>query len=166
MHSILIRGAAQGIGAAIAQLFYQQGYRVGIYDIHLAQAQQLAEQLGERAHAGLLDVADYASWQAALSDFCQWAGELNILVNNAGILYSGAFEDTPIEAHHRTMAVNVNGVLNGCHSALPYLKQASFARVINLSSASAIYGQADLISYSASKFAVRGITEGLDIEWQ
>jgi len=78
MHSILISGAAQGIGAAIAQLFYQQGYRVGIYDIHLAQAQQLAEQLGERAHAGLLDVADYASWQAALSDFCQWAGELNI----------------------------------------------------------------------------------------
>ena len=166
MHSILISGAAQGIGAAIAQLFYQQGYRVGIYDIHLAQAQQLAEQLGERAHAGLLDVADYASWQAALSDFCQWAGELNILVNNAGILYSGAFEDTPIEAHHRTMAVNVNGVLNGCHAALPYLKQANFARVINLSSASAIYGQADLISYSASKFAVRGITEGLDIEWQ
>ena len=69
MHSILISGAAQGIGAAIAQLFYQQGYRVGIYDIHLAQAQQLADQLGERAHAGLLDVADYASWQAALSDF-------------------------------------------------------------------------------------------------
>lgn len=166
MHSILISGAAQGIGAAIAQLFYQQSYRVGIYDIHLAQAQQLADQLGERAHAGLLDVADYASWQTALSDFCQWAGELNILVNNAGILYSGAFENTPIEAHHRTMAVNVNGVLNGCHAALPYLKQASFARVINLSSASAIYGQADLISYSASKFAVRGITEGLDIEWQ
>ncbi len=74
------------------------------------------------------------------------------------------FEDTPIEAHHRTMAVNVNGVLNGCHAALPYLKQASFARVINLSSASAIYGRADLISYSASKFAVRGTTEGLDIE--
>ncbi|WP_447503016.1 SDR family NAD(P)-dependent oxidoreductase, partial [Acinetobacter pittii] len=62
--------------------------------------------------------------------------------------------------------INVNGVINGCHAALPYLKQASFARVINLSSASAIYGQADLISYSASKFAVRGITEGLDVEWK
>ncbi len=51
--------------------------------------------------------------------------------------YSGAFEDTPIEAHHRTMAVNVNGVLNGCHAALPYLKQ-EVSRVINLSSASTI----------------------------
>ena len=49
---------------------------------------------------------------------------------------------------------------------MPYLKQANFARIINLSSASAIYGQADLVSYSASKFAVRGITEGLDTEWQ
>ena len=49
---------------------------------------------------------------------------------------------------------------------MPYLKQASFARVINLSSASAIYGQADLASYATSKFAVRGLTEGLDIEWQ
>ena len=49
---------------------------------------------------------------------------------------------------------------------MPYLKQANFSRIINLSSASAIYGQADLVSYSASKFAVRGITEGLDTEWQ
>jgi len=62
--------------------------------------------------------------------------------------------------------VNIKGVLNGCHAALPYLQQASFARVINLSSASAIYGQADLASYATSKFAVRGLTEGLDIEWQ
>ena len=60
----------------------------------------------------------------------------------------------------------MKGVLNGCHAALPLLRKARFARVINLSSASAIYGQADLVSYSASKFAVRGITEGLDVEWE
>lgn len=165
-HSIFISGAAQGIGAAVARLFYQKGYKVGIYDINVVQAQQLAQQLGPNAKAGLLDVANYEHWQNALAEFSQWAGELNILVNNAGILYSGDFEKTEIEAHHRTININVNGVLNGCHAALPYLKQAAFARIINLSSASAIYGQADLISYSASKFAVRGITEGLDIEWK
>lgn len=164
--SIFISGAAQGIGAAVARLFYQKGYKVGIYDINTVQAEQLAQQLGPNAKAGLLDVTDYAHWQNALDDFVTWAGELNILVNNAGILYSGDFDKTEITAHHRTININVNGVLNGCHAALPYLKQASFARVINLSSASAIYGQADLISYSASKFAVRGITEGLDVEWQ
>lgn len=164
--SIFISGAAQGIGAAIAKLFYQHGYRVGIFDTDLPRAQALAEQLGDRALAGLLDVCDYTQWQTALKVFCEWAGELNLLVNNAGILYSGEFTHTKIEQHQRTMRVNVDGVMNGCHAALPWLKQSSHARVINLSSASAIYGQADLVSYSASKFAVRGLTEALDIEWQ
>lgn len=164
--SIFISGSAQGIGAAVAKLFYAQGYKVGIYDINAVQAQKLASELGPNAKAGLLDVSQYASWQKALEEFNTWAGELNILVNNAGILYSGAFETTDIEAHHRTININVNGVLNGCHAAFPYLKNASFARVINLSSASAIYGQADLVSYSASKFSVRAITEGLDVEWK
>ena len=166
MNSIFISGAAQGIGAAVATLFYKQGYKVGIYDLNTEKAQQLANNLGEHAKAGLLDVSNYAQWQSALAEFNAWAGQINILVNNAGILYSGTFENTDIEAHHRTININVNGVINGCHAALPYLKKASFGRVINLSSASAIYGQPDLISYSASKFAVRGITEGLDIEWQ
>jgi NAD(P)-dependent dehydrogenase (short-subunit alcohol dehydrogenase family) len=166
MHSIFISGAAQGIGAAIATLFAHHGYKVGIYDLNVDKAAKLAKSLGEHASSGFLDVTSYESWQSALSNFVDWAGELNILVNNAGILYSGPFEQTHVEDHHRTMSVNVNGVLNGCHAAFPYLKQSRFARVINLSSASAIYGQADLASYSASKFAVRGLTEGLDIEWQ
>ena len=164
--SIFISGAAQGIGAAIARLFYQQGYKVGIYDLNETLAQQLAEQLGPHARAGRLDVCAYASWQTALQDFNTWAGQVNLLINNAGVLYSGEFSDTPIEAHHRTVDINIKGVINGCHAALPYLKQAQFARVINLTSASAIYGQPDLASYAASKFAVRGITEGLDLEWR
>ena len=166
MKSIFITGAAQGIGAAIARLFHQHGYKVGLYDLDEAKVQALAQELGEHALAGKLDVIQYEEWESALRTFQLWAGEINILVNNAGILFSGAFQNTAIEKHHLTIDVNVKGVLNGCHAALPYLQTASFARVINLSSASAIYGQADLISYSASKFAVKGITEGLDIEWQ
>ncbi|TXJ10413.1 MAG: SDR family oxidoreductase [Acinetobacter sp.] len=163
---IFITGAAQGIGEAIARLFYQHGYHVGIYDLNGEKAQALAEQLGSRAKSGYLDVSNYRQWQIALKDYNNWAGGLDILVNNAGILFSGAFENTPIEQHHLTMDVNVKGVLNGCHAALAFLKQQKHARIINLSSASAIYGQADLTSYSASKFAVRGITEALDIEWE
>lgn len=165
-YNVFITGAAQGIGAATARLFYQAGYKVGLYDLQEDAVQSLAHELGDRAIAGQLDVTDYQQWQAALQTFHTWAGALNILVNNAGILYSGAFENTDIQAHHRIVDINIKGVLNGCHAALPFLQQADFARVINLSSASAIYGQADLISYSASKFAVRGITEGLDIEWR
>ncbi|WP_343621551.1 SDR family oxidoreductase [Acinetobacter proteolyticus] len=165
-YSVFISGAAQGIGAEIARLFHQKGFKVGIYDINEAQAQTLAAELGTHAKAGYLDVSNQRQWQIALQEFKSWAGELNILINNAGILYSGAFENTSIQSHHRTIDINVKGVLNGCHTALVHLQQASFARVINLSSASAIYGQADLASYSASKFAVRGLTEALDVEWQ
>ncbi len=128
MRSILISGAAQGIGAAIARLFYAHHYKVGIYDINSAQAEQLAASLGPNAKAGQLDVSNYQDWQTALAEFVAWAGELNVLVNNAGILFSGPFEHTEISAHHKTISINVNGVLNGCHAALPYLKQANFPR--------------------------------------
>ncbi len=101
MRSILISGAAQGIGAAIARLFYAHHYKVGIYDINSAQAQQLAASLGPNAKAGQLDVSNYQDWQTALAEFVTWAGELNILVNNAGILFSGPFEQTEISAHHK-----------------------------------------------------------------
>src|SRR5690606_11446075 len=138
MHSILISGAAQGIGAATAALFYQHGYKVGIYDVQVEQAEQLAQQLGEHAKAGFLDVADYTSWETALAEFAGWAGKINILVKNAVILYSRSFEDTTIAARHRSLDINVKGVMNGCHAAFPYLKESSFARIINLSSASAI----------------------------
>src|SRR5690606_36419282 len=120
----------------------------------------------EHAKTGYLDVADYRSWELPLAEFSAWSGDINTLVNNAGILYSGPFEETDMMAHHRTLDISVIGVMNACHAAFLYLKESSFARIINLSSASAIYGQADLSSYSTSKFAVRGLTESLDIQWQ
>ncbi|MFW2124691.1 SDR family NAD(P)-dependent oxidoreductase, partial [Acinetobacter ursingii] len=90
--SVFISGAAQGIGAEIARLFHKNGYKVGIYDINQELAEKLATELGENAKAGYLDVSNYRQWQIALQEFRNWAGELNILVNNAGILYSGPFE--------------------------------------------------------------------------
>ena len=102
-HSVFISGAAQGIGAEIARIFHRHGYKVGIYDINDEQALRLANELGENAKAGYLDVSNFRQWKMALQDFKNWAGELNILINNAGILYSGAFEETSIQSHHRTV---------------------------------------------------------------
>lgn len=62
--------------------------------------------------------------------------------------------------------VNVLGMINGCHSAFDYLRHTPGARVVNMASATAIYGQRDLVTYSATKFAVRGFTEGLELEWR
>lgn len=166
--TIFITGAGAGIGAATARLFAEAGWQVGLFDRDFAAVTQLACEIGhDRAMAGSLDVGNPKQWHSALEGFVQWAGTLDVLLNNAGILYSGAFERTSLEDHSRTIQVNVNGVLNGCHSGFEHLKANTHgARVINLSSTSAIYGQTNLASYSASKFAVRGLTEALDNEWK
>ena len=92
-------------------------------------------------------------------------GRLNVMINNAGILRTGRFEDIDISAQLTEIDINTKGVVNGLHAAFPYLRATPNPVVVNLASASAIYGQAELATYSATKFFVRGITEALDIEW-
>lgn len=166
--AIFVTGAATGIGRACAERFARQGWFVGLYDIDLDGAAAVAAALGENnAIAGALDVRDSAAWQAALADFWERSGQrLDLLFNNAGILSTGPFETVTLAQHDAMLAVNVRGMVNGCHCAFPYLQRTPGARVINMASATAIYGQPDLVTYSATKFAVRGFTEGLDLEWR
>lgn len=164
---ILITGAAKGIGRATARLFVQHGWFVGLGDIDTKSLDMLCEELGaDNALAMQLDVTQPNDWNAILARFYQRTGRLDVLINNAGILISGNFESNPLACHHALVDVNISGVLNGCYLSLPYLRKTSGARVINLSSSSAMYGQASLATYSATKFAVRGLTEALNIEWQ
>ncbi len=168
LRSIFISGAAQGIGRATAELFHRQGWRVAAADIDTVGLAALVAQLGsERLHVYSLDVRDIAQWQTALADFAHHCeDQLDMLFNNAGILYSGSFTEIHAEHHQRLLAINVQGVSNGCHAAFPYLQRAAESAVVNMSSASAIYGQPQLASYSASKFAVHGLSEALSMEWQ
>nr|WP_297383352.1 SDR family oxidoreductase [uncultured Roseateles sp.] len=165
--AIFITGAASGIGRACAELFAQRGWFVGLYDIDVEGAETVAATLGEgNTVVGALDVSDADAWRRALAEFWVKGGErLDLLLNNAGILASGPFETVPLAKHEAMLAVNVLGIINGCHCALPYLRRTPGARVINMASATAIYGQPDLVTYSAAKFAVRGFTEGLELEW-
>ena len=79
---------------------------------------------------------------------------------------TGRLDTIPLADQQRAVEVNVTGVLNSCHTAYPYLRAAPGAQVVNLCCASAIYGQPELATYSATKFAVRGLTEALDLEWE
>jgi NAD(P)-dependent dehydrogenase (short-subunit alcohol dehydrogenase family) len=167
--SVFITGAATGIGRATALLFAQRGYLVGGYDIDEHGLQLLAADIaavGGRSAVGHLDVTDADEVAQRLAEFVDAAGgRLDVLINNAGLLHAGRFAEIPLAAHHREIDVNVKGVVNGLHTAFPYLKKTPGAVVVNLSSASAIYGQAELADYSATKFFVRAITEALDLEW-
>jgi NAD(P)-dependent dehydrogenase (short-subunit alcohol dehydrogenase family) len=166
--SVFITGAGRGIGLAIAQRFAEGGFAIGAVDVDESGLAALKAEAAEKNWSiwtSRMDVTDYAAWQAALRAFAT-GGRLDVLVNNAGLLSSGPFVDIPAERHKQIVDVNVTGVMFGCQAAFPYLRDTPGARVLNLCSASAIYGQPELATYSATKFAVRGLTEALELEWQ
>ncbi|WP_435769880.1 SDR family oxidoreductase [Nocardioides sp. SYSU DS0651] len=163
--TVLVTGAAAGIGRAVVHRFAAEGYLVGAYDVDVAGLASLAAEV-DGVVTGELDVRDAEAWRARLQELTERSGgRLDVLVNNAGILRSGRFDRIPLAAQQAIVEVNVTGVLNGCHTAYPYLRATPGAHVVNLASASAIYGQPELATYSATKFAVRGLTEALEIEW-
>jgi NADP-dependent 3-hydroxy acid dehydrogenase YdfG len=163
---VFVSGAAAGIGRATARLFASHGWMVGICDIDEPGLGRLQSELGERAIALRLDVTRAEDWHAALEAFFLRTGRLDVLVNNAGILISGPFESSSLARHEALVDVNIKGVINGCYVGREYLARTPGSRLINMSSTAAVYGQASLATYSATKFAVRGLSEALNIEWQ
>lgn len=167
--SVFITGAAAGIGRATALTFARNGYRVGAYDIDLDGLASLSDDiaaLGGDVATGELDVTDAGQWSARLHEFTSPTGRLDILVNNAGVLTTGPFADVPLAAHRQMVDINVYGALAGLHAAFPYLRDTPRAQVVNMCSASALYGQPELATYSATKFALRALTEALELEWR
>jgi NAD(P)-dependent dehydrogenase (short-subunit alcohol dehydrogenase family) len=177
--AVFITGAAAGIGRATALTFAKKGYTVGGYDIDEVGLKSLADEIdnlggtapnvaGRAAPVitGHLDVTDAGEMAQRVGEFAKaTGGRLDVMINNAGILLAGRFEDIDVARHLKEIDINAKGVVNGLHAAFPYLRDTANSVVVNLSSASAIYGQAELANYSATKFFVRGITEALDIEW-
>ncbi len=165
---MFITGAAAGIGRQTALAFARRGYIVGAYDVDETGVQALAEEIvgsGGRAISGRLDVRDADAFAEAIKQFAVEAGGLTILINNAGVLIGGSFVEHTAADYQRMVDINVSGVINGCLAAYDELRATPGATVINLCSASAIYGQAELAVYSATKFAVRGLTEAIELEW-
>jgi len=166
MPSIIVTGAASGIGRATAELFYSKGWTVGLADMDAAGLEQLQASMNKQRSCVLsMDVTDAGSVKNAFEQFKYFQGEsLNVLFNCAGILRMGTNESIALEDQHQIFKVNVGGVLNCIHYATPLLKNTSNAQIISMSSASAVYGTPQLAVYSASKHAVRALTESLNIE--
>ncbi|MBL9113108.1 MAG: SDR family oxidoreductase [Myxococcales bacterium] len=164
--SIFITGAGRGIGRATARLFAEKGYVCGLADVDHEAALEVRRELGPDHFACALDVRDFAAYEAALRGFDAHAsldGRLSVLFNCAGILRMGRLEDQSLDDDRAQLDVNVLGVIHGVRAALPYLERAR-GTIVSMSSASAIYGQPELAVYSATKFAVRALTEALDLE--
>jgi NAD(P)-dependent dehydrogenase (short-subunit alcohol dehydrogenase family) len=164
--AILITGAASGIGKATAKVFAEHGWLVGIFDVDDAGLDALEREIGSNnCVRGKLDVTNEASWQKAVKAFGEKThGQMNALFNCAGILRMGRFEELPPGESLKQVQVNVMGVIYGIYACLPLLEKTEGACILNMSSASAIYGTPELAVYSATKFAVRALTEALDLE--
>ena len=166
--SIFVTGAASGIGRATARLFAERGWFVGALDIDEAGLGALAAELGsERSFTHRLDVSDRAAYSFAIEAFGQrTGGRLDLLFNNAGIISSSPFDQMPWETVERIIRINLLGVMAGVQAGAPLLKATPNSLCFSTCSASAVFGSADLGAYSATKHAVKGLTEALSIEFK
>jgi len=164
--NIFITGAASGIGRQTALLFAKRDWFVGIFDLNENGLASLQSEVGaNNCCMKIMDVTDPTSVRQSMQAFAeQTGGRLDVLFNNAGIAPMGRNEEIPLEDQHQTVDVNFKGILNCIHAGLPYLKSTPDSRIVSMCSASAIYGIPELAVYSATKHAVKALTEALDIE--
>lgn len=164
--AIFITGAASGMGLETARFFAAQGWFVGAFDVNQIGLDRLAGELGvENCLARRLDVTDREDYRAALDAFAAATdGSLDLLFNNAGIGRGGPFADQAWDDVVAVVQVNFVGVLTGIHLAIPLLKATPGSLCFTTSSSSATYGMPMIAVYSATKHAVKGLTEALAIE--
>jgi NAD(P)-dependent dehydrogenase (short-subunit alcohol dehydrogenase family) len=165
--SIFITGGGSGIGQAIAEHFAARGWFVGLADIDPAAMARTAALLPDgQSSSHPLDVRDRLQWDEALAAFAALAGRVDVICNNAGVAHSGPLVGNSRAEIDQLIDVNFRGVAYGAQAAYPYLKaSAPESCLLNTASAAGIYGTAGLAIYSATKGAVRGLTEALDGEW-
>ncbi|WP_448858839.1 SDR family oxidoreductase, partial [Corynebacterium propinquum] len=164
--SIFVSGGATGIGKAVATKFLDAGWVVGAYDIDDERLQQFQSEYPQLV-IGHLDVTDAAQWEDALADFTAHTdGTLTVLDNNAGVIGFGDITEQDPDLIAAQVSINCTGVTLGARAAHQYLKKTPGAHLVNMGSASSIYGQPHIVPYSASKFYVQGFSQALDLEWE
>jgi 3alpha(or 20beta)-hydroxysteroid dehydrogenase len=159
----LITGAARGMGAAAARLFVAEGASVVLGDV-LPDVKEVAQELGDAALAVTLDVTDEQAWRDAIAAGEERFGRIDILVNNAGILLMDELGKTTTDTYRKVNDVNALGCFLGMREVHPALKRAGGGSIVNLSSVEGLGGNRFLVAYTASKFAVRGMTKAAAIE--
>lgn len=155
--SALITGAGSGIGKAVALLFARQGAHVHLLDLNEAALEAVAEEItaqGGTASTHAVDVTEQGAVRTVLTTI----GAIDILVNSAGISHIGRADTTAEEDFDRVCRVNVKGVYNCLHEALPLMKAAGRGVIINMASIANHVGLPDRFAYSMSKGAVYAMT--------
>ncbi|MDZ4265188.1 MAG: glucose 1-dehydrogenase [Mycobacterium sp.] len=160
----LVSGGARGMGASHAREMVAHGAKVVCGDILDAEGETVAAELGDDARYVHLDVTRAEDWDAAVATAVAEFGGVDVLVNNAGILNIGTVEDFDMAEWHRILDINLTGVFLGIRAVVPTMKQAGRGSIINISSIEGMAGTVACHGYTATKFAVRGLTKSTALE--
>jgi len=163
----LVTGGASGIGRHVAERLVPEGTELVLVDLNeqtLNEALDEIETLGGKVSGYCLDITDTDSIFRLRDRVHEELGAIDILINNAGVVFGGAFLDVPFEKHVRTYRVNVEGLVAMTYAFLPDLLSRPDAHVVNIASAAGLIGLPWGASYASSKWAVIGFSESLRLE--
>jgi 3alpha(or 20beta)-hydroxysteroid dehydrogenase len=160
----VITGGAQGQGAAAARAFVREGAKVVIADIADDAGKALADELGEAAYFRHLDVTSEADWESTVAEAVDTFGGIDVLVNNAGVLMFSELTKTSLEAYERVIRINQFGTFLGMRAVAEVMAERGGGSIVNSSSIEGLGGMPLLVAYTASKFAIRGMTKAAAME--
>ena len=155
----IVTGGARGNGLACARAFVAEGARVVLADVLDDDGTAAAKEIGDAGHYVHLDVSSEQDWARGVAEAEERFGPVSVLFNNAGILAFSALEKESLEQYERIIRVNQVGVFLGMRALVGSMKRAGGGSIINVASVEGMRGGYGLAAYSASKFAVRGMTK-------
>ncbi|MGW5313868.1 glucose 1-dehydrogenase [Nocardia thailandica] len=158
----VISGAARGMGAAHARRFVGEGASVVLGDVLDAEGEALAAELGEAAVYRHLDVREPDQWKAVVELAVERFGGVQVLINNAGIANGNRLVDFALDEWQRIIDINLTGTFLGMQAVVPAMTGGG--SIVNISSVEGMRGSPGLHGYTATKFAVRGLTKSAALE--
>ena len=160
----IITGGSRGLGKATAIAFAKEGIDVAITGRNEKAVKETVSELeaiGVKATYAIFDVGNYEDVKTGIKSIIDTLGTVDILVNNAGVAAFGTFNDMEVSAWSQIIQTNVMGMYYVTKEVLPYLIEKNEGDIINVSSTAGLSGNASTSAYSASKFAVIGMSESL-----
>ncbi len=160
----IVSGGARGMGASHVRALVGEGAKVVFGDILDAEGEAVAKDVGPEARYVHLDVTQPEDWERVVFAAADAFGRVDILVNNAGIINVGMIEDYELSEWQRILDINLTGVFLGIRAVVPTMKAAGRGSIINISSIEGMAGTIACHGYTATKFAVRGLTKSTALE--
>lgn len=163
--TVVVTGAASGIGRGVAERFAHEGANVVVSDLKEGPLQALAGTLGhDRTLAVCCDVASYDEVEALVHTAVERFGRLDVMVNNAGVASEGPADALPLDEWNKTISVDLTGVFHGCRAALPQLLKVQGC-IVNTASVSGLGADWAMCAYNAAKGGVVNLTRAIALDY-